>query len=53
MSFYIPDLGKGVELLPGDEATVGLPAGAEGTHQVICDIVGHVDAGMVATIEIT
>ena len=51
-SFLIPDLGKGIELLPGDEGTLALPASAAGTHRVICDIVGHVDAGMVATIEI-
>jgi plastocyanin len=52
-SFYVPDLGKGVELQPGEEATVELPAGTDGSHRVICDLVGHVEAGMVATLEIT
>lgn len=51
-SFFVPDLGKGVELEPGDEATVELPPGTDGTYRVICDISGHVESGMVATLEV-
>jgi uncharacterized cupredoxin-like copper-binding protein len=52
-SYVIVDLGKGVELQPGEERTIQLPSDAElGTYRVICDIPGHIDAGMVGTIEL-
>ena len=52
-SYVIVDLGKGVELQPGEQGTLELPSDAElGTYRVICDLTGHVEAGMEGTIEL-
>lgn len=53
-SYLIVDLAKGLELGPGEEGTFALPDDvAPGTYRVICDLPGHVEAGMVGTLEIT
>jgi plastocyanin len=49
-SLVIGELGKGVELAAGGSGSLLVPADADGTYQVICDITGHVDLGMVTTI---
>jgi plastocyanin len=49
-AFYLPDLAKGAELQPGDRAALQLPPDIEGEHVVICDLRGHREAGMVATV---
>jgi uncharacterized cupredoxin-like copper-binding protein len=47
------DLAKGVELQPGEERTLSLPGdAAPGTYRVICDLPGHVEEGMVGTLEV-
>ncbi|MEQ1785771.1 MAG: cupredoxin domain-containing protein [Acidimicrobiales bacterium] len=50
-SYLVADLGKGLELEPGDAGTVQIPTdAAPDTYAVICDIPGHVDLGMVGTL---
>ena len=45
--------GKGVELQPGERQDVHIPAGTEErVYQVICDIPGHVEQGMVGTLDV-
>ena len=53
-NYLITDLGKGVELEPGEEGVLELPGDVEpGTYRVICDLSGHVEAGMTGTLEVT
>jgi plastocyanin len=53
-NYLVVDLGKGIELVPGDEGTLTLPDDASpGTYRVVCDLPGHTEAGMVGTLEIT
>jgi len=52
-SYLVVDLGKGVELPAGEEGTLSLPSDTEpGTYRVICDLPGHVEEGMVGTLEV-
>lgn len=51
-SLLLVGLGKGVELGPGEEMSFTLPEGVTGTYEVLCDIPGHREAGMVGTMEI-
>ncbi|MGH9273474.1 MAG: cupredoxin domain-containing protein, partial [Acidimicrobiales bacterium] len=51
-NLVIPSLGKGIELLPGDSGTMDVPAAAPGTYEIVCDLTGHREAGMVGTIVI-
>lgn len=51
-SLLVVGLGKGVELGPGEVRTFTLPEEVTGTYRVICDIPGHVEAGMVGTMTI-
>ena len=52
-NYLIADLGKGIELESGDEGTLQVPPDAEsGSYRVICDLSGHVEAGMVGTLEV-
>ena len=52
-SYVIPELGKGVQLDPGEEGTVELPDDATpGSYRVICDLSGHIEAGMEGTLEV-
>lgn len=53
-SYLIVDLAKGTELQAGEERTLQLPGDVEpGTYRVICDLPGHVEQGMVGTLEVT
>lgn len=52
-SMLIVGLGKGVELATGNSLTFDLPAKRTGEFEVICDIPGHQEAGMVATLTIS
>jgi plastocyanin len=52
-SYLIVDLAKGVELQAGEERTLSLPGDTEpGTYRVICDLPGHVEEGMIGTLEV-
>ena len=52
-NYLIGDLGKGIELEAGEEGTLRIPSDAEpGTYQVICDLTGHAEAGMVGTLDV-
>lgn len=52
-NLVIPELGKGTpEMLPGDDVALDLTDQAPGTYRVICDIPGHVEAGMETAITI-
>jgi plastocyanin len=52
-SYLIVDLAKGVELQPGGVQDLHIPTDAEErVYQVICDIPGHVEQGMVGTLEV-
>ncbi len=53
-SYLIVDLAKGLELQAGEHATMQLPDDVEpGTYRVICDLPGHVEKGMVGTLEVS
>jgi len=52
-SLLVVGLGKGVELGPGQRQSFTLPEGTTGTYRVVCDIPGHIEAGMVATLTIS
>jgi hypothetical protein len=41
------------DMQPGRDFTIGLGSLAPGTYQLYCDIVGHVEKGMVADLVIT
>jgi uncharacterized cupredoxin-like copper-binding protein len=41
------------DMQPGGDFTIGLGTLAPGTYQLYCDIVGHVESGMVADLIIT
>lgn len=46
-SFVVPELGKGTpDLDPGQELVVDLTEAPRGTYRVICDVPGHLEAGM-------
>lgn len=52
-SYLIVDLAKGTEVAPGGEGTLTIPDDAPaGTYRVICDLPGHVEQGMVGSLEI-
>jgi plastocyanin len=51
-NLVIPSLGKGIELAPGGSGTMEVPAAEPGTYEIVCDLTGHTEAGMVGTIEI-
>jgi len=52
-SYLIVDLAKGTEVAPGEEGTLTIADDATaGTYRVICDLPGHVEEGMVGTLEI-
>jgi plastocyanin len=52
-SYLIVDLAKGLELGAGDAGTLQVPGDAEpGTYRVICDLPGHVEEGMVGSLEV-
>jgi plastocyanin len=52
-SYLIVDLAKGLELAAGADGSLLLPSDVEpGTYEVICDLPGHVEEGMVGTLEI-
>lgn len=51
--FVVPALGKGTpDLAPGAELTIDFADQPAGTYEVICDIVGHREAGMVSELVI-
>jgi plastocyanin len=52
-SYLIVDLAKGLELAPGDEGSLVLPSDTRAdSYRVICDLPGHVEEGMVGTLEV-
>lgn len=52
-NLVIPELGKGTpEILAGDDIELDLTEQPPGTYRVICDIPGHVEAGMETEITI-
>lgn len=51
-SFLVLGLAKGTELQPGGSITLDLSGSPSGTYEVICDIPGHREAGMVATLQL-
>jgi plastocyanin len=51
-SMLIVGLGKGTELPPGGEADIRLPADSDGTYALVCDLPGHIEAGMTGSITI-
>jgi plastocyanin len=47
--FVVPELGKGTpDLPPGGELTIDFSDQPAGTYEVVCDITGHREAGMVS-----
>jgi len=52
-SLLVVGLGKGVELAPGEAQSFTLPEDVSGAYRVICDIPGHIEAGMVATMTVS
>lgn len=52
-NFVVPELGKGsLELAPGQSQVMDLSDQPAGTYRVICDLTGHVEAGMETEIEL-
>jgi plastocyanin len=50
-NLLILELAKGIELASGGRGTLALPDDATvGTYEVICDLPGHREAGMVGTL---
>ncbi len=50
-SLVVTGAGKGTpDLAPGEEMTLDLSGLEAGSYRVICDIEGHVEAGMVTTL---
>jgi plastocyanin len=46
-NFVVPELGKGsLELPPGGSQTLDLSDQPAGTYRAICDLTGHLEAGM-------
>ncbi len=53
-SYVIVDLGKGIELVPGEDDTLRLPDDVEpGTYRVLCDLPGHAEKGMVGSLVVS
>jgi plastocyanin len=52
-SMLVVGLGKGVELGRGETRTFTLPDDITGTYEVICDLPGHREAGMVGSLTIS
>lgn len=51
--FVVPELGKGTpDLPPGGELTIDFSDQPPGTYDVLCDITGHAEAGMVSELVI-
>lgn len=51
--FVVPELGKGTpDLPPGAELTIDFSGQPAGTYEVLCDITGHREAGMVSELVI-
>jgi plastocyanin len=49
----IGELGKGtIELAPGERQVLDLSGQPAGTYRVVCDLPGHIEAGMVSEITI-
>jgi plastocyanin len=52
-SYLIVDLAKGLELAAGGEGSLALPGDVQpGSYRVICDLPGHVEEGMVGTLDV-
>jgi plastocyanin len=51
-NLLVTRLGKGIELAPGQTGTLELPSDAAGTYDVVCDLPGHREAGMVGTLTV-
>jgi uncharacterized cupredoxin-like copper-binding protein len=51
-SLVIVGQGKGVELHAGEDATLELSGVDPGTYEIICDLPGHQEQGMVGTLTI-
>jgi plastocyanin len=51
-NLLVVSLGKGVELAAGGSGTLEVPAADPGTYQIVCDLPGHTEAGMVGTLVI-
>jgi plastocyanin len=50
----VPDLGKKTkDLAPGESQTLDLGSVKAGTYKVLCEIPGHADSGMVASLVVT
>lgn len=49
----IPDLGVRIVANPGQQASAGFTLDAAGSYRVLCSIPGHVEAGMIGTLEVT
>lgn len=52
-SLLVVGLGRGVEAGVGGSRSFTLPDDVTGTYRVICDIPGHTEAGMVASLTIS
>ncbi|MEI7594045.1 MAG: multicopper oxidase domain-containing protein [Actinomycetes bacterium] len=53
-NFSVPDLGKKTrDLAPGQSQTLDLGSPAAGTYKVLCEVVGHADLGMVASLTVS
>jgi plastocyanin len=51
-NLLIVSLGKGVELPAGGSGSLEVPSADPGTYQIVCDLPGHTEAGMVGTLVI-
>ena len=51
-SMLVVGLGKGVEVASGEARSFTLPEDVTGTYEIICDIPGHRELGMVGTLTI-
>lgn len=51
-SLLVVGLAKGVELAPGQTATLELPPDVTGQFEVICDLPGHREAGMIGSLTV-
>jgi plastocyanin len=51
-NLLIVSLGKGVELPAGGSGSLEVPTADPGTYEIVCDLPGHTEAGMVGTLVI-